>query len=44
MPAQCLINDPSSPISKPIAKKLVVHDAADIQRIYRGSARLKANR
>jgi len=30
-----LSNDPSSPISKlPIAKKLVVHDAADIQRIY----------
>ena len=28
-------NDPSSPISKlPIAKQLVVHDAADIQRIY----------
>jgi hypothetical protein len=30
-----LANDPSSPISKlPIASKLVVHDAADIQRIY----------
>lgn len=30
-----LSNDPSSPISKlPIAKQLVVHDAADIQRIY----------
>jgi hypothetical protein len=30
-----LANDPSSPISKlPIAQKLVVHDAADIQRIY----------
>jgi hypothetical protein len=30
-----LSNDPNSPISKlPIAKKLVVHDAADIQRIY----------
>jgi hypothetical protein len=30
-----LSNDPSSPISKlPIAQKLVVHDAADIQRIY----------
>ena len=30
-----LANDPSSPISKlPIAKQLVVHDAADIQRIY----------
>jgi hypothetical protein len=30
-----LSNDPTSPISKlPIAKQLVVHDAADIQRIY----------
>jgi hypothetical protein len=30
-----LSNDPNSPISKlPIASKLVVHDAADIQRIY----------
>jgi Protein of unknown function (DUF3604) len=30
-----LSNDPSSPLSKlPFAKELVVHDAADIQRIY----------
>jgi hypothetical protein len=30
-----LANDPSSPLSKmPFAKDLVVHDAADIQRIY----------
>jgi hypothetical protein len=30
-----LSNDPSSPLSKmPFAKELIVHDAADIQRIY----------